>query len=89
MFTAPAKDIIVATSNGGYQADGKFVSGDYVTGDGTSMSAAIASGTFALLKQKYPDYTPASWSTVSSSPRTSPRASTSRSSRTNTTATAT
>ncbi|WP_327656641.1 S8 family serine peptidase [Streptomyces sp. NBC_00483] len=58
MFTAPAKDIIVATSNGGYQADGKFVSGDYVTGDGTSMSAAIASGTFALLKQKYPDYTP-------------------------------
>ncbi|MFF3496796.1 S8 family serine peptidase [Streptomyces sp. NPDC002795] len=59
MFTAPAKDIIVATSQGGYEDDsGKFIDGDYVTGDGTSMSAAIASGTFALLKQKYPDYTP-------------------------------
>ncbi|MET8475310.1 S8 family serine peptidase [Streptomyces sp. NPDC006422] len=59
MFTAPAKDIIVATSQGGYEADnGDFIKGDYVTGDGTSMSTAIASGTFALLKQKYPDYTP-------------------------------
>ncbi|MER5438973.1 S8 family serine peptidase [Streptomyces sp. NPDC002790] len=59
MFTAPAKDIIVATSQGGYETeDGQFIKGDYVTGDGTSMSAAIASGTFALLKQKYPDYTP-------------------------------
>ncbi|MGD6742870.1 S8 family serine peptidase [Streptomyces sp. BH106] len=59
MFTAPAKDIIVATSDGGYETDdGQFIKGDYVTGDGTSMSTAIASGTFALLKQKYPDYTP-------------------------------
>jgi subtilisin family serine protease len=59
MFTAPATGIIVATSQGGYETeDGQFVKGDYVTGDGTSMSAAIASGTFALLKQKYPDYTP-------------------------------
>ncbi|MFJ9178719.1 S8 family serine peptidase [Streptomyces sp. NPDC102360] len=59
MFTAPAKDIIVATSQGGFETDdGQFVKGDYVTGDGTSMSTAITSGTFALLKQKYPDYTP-------------------------------
>ncbi|MFJ8932492.1 S8 family serine peptidase [Streptomyces sp. NPDC102340] len=59
MFTAPATDIIVATSDGGYETDdGQFIKGDYVTGDGTSMSTAITSGTFALLKQKYPDYTP-------------------------------
>ncbi|WP_425828866.1 S8 family serine peptidase [Streptomyces fractus] len=59
MFTAPAKDIIVATSDGGYETDdGQFIKGDYVTGDGTSMSTAITSGTFALLKQKFPDYTP-------------------------------
>ncbi|MGP3774623.1 S8 family serine peptidase [Streptomyces sp. SDT5-1] len=59
MFTAPAKSLIMATANGDYEdADGNSHKSDYLTTDGTSMSAAIASGTFALLKQKYPDYTP-------------------------------
>ncbi|WP_306324207.1 MULTISPECIES: S8 family serine peptidase [unclassified Streptomyces] len=59
MFTAPAKSITVPTPNGTYEdAGGNTRQGDYITTDGTSMSAAIASGTFALLKQKYPDYTP-------------------------------
>ncbi|WP_420035826.1 S8 family serine peptidase [Streptomyces sp. cg28] len=58
MFTAPAKDITVATANGDYMDAGQNkVKGDYLTTSGTSMSAAIASGTFALLKQKFPDYT--------------------------------
>ncbi|MFD7294908.1 S8 family serine peptidase [Streptomyces sp. NPDC059897] len=59
MFTAPGKDMTVATSNGDFDdADGNSHKGDYLTTDGTSMSSAVASGTFALLKQKYPDYTP-------------------------------
>ncbi|MGY0491383.1 S8 family serine peptidase [Streptomyces sp. WG-D5] len=59
MFTAPAKDITVATANGDYKdAGGNTVKGDYLTTDGTSMSTAIASGAFALLKEKFPDYTP-------------------------------
>ncbi|MGP3774624.1 S8 family serine peptidase [Streptomyces sp. SDT5-1] len=59
LFTAPGKDITVATANGDYDdAAGNSHQGDYLTTDGTSMSAAITSGTFALLKQKYPDYTP-------------------------------
>ncbi|WP_327671936.1 MULTISPECIES: S8 family serine peptidase [unclassified Streptomyces] len=59
LFTAPGKDITVATSDGKYEdADGNSQSADYLTSDGSSMSAAIASGAFALLKQKYPDYTP-------------------------------
>ncbi|WP_425828864.1 S8 family peptidase [Streptomyces fractus] len=59
LFTAPGKGISVATANGDYvDADGNSHKGDYLTTDGTSMSAAIASGAFALLKQKFPDYTP-------------------------------
>ncbi|WP_327661289.1 MULTISPECIES: S8 family serine peptidase [unclassified Streptomyces] len=59
MFTAPAKSLIMATANGDFEdADGNSHQSDYLTTDGTSMSAAIASGAFALLKQKYPDYTP-------------------------------
>ncbi|MYT73286.1 S8 family serine peptidase [Streptomyces sp. SID8367] len=59
MLTAPAKSITVSTANGDYlDAGGNTVKGDYLTTDGTSMSAAIASGAFALLKQKFPDDTP-------------------------------
>ncbi|MGW2344672.1 S8 family peptidase [Streptomyces sp. NPDC001661] len=59
MFTAPAKNLIMATANGDFEdADGNSHKSDYLTTDGTSMSAAITSGAFALLKQKYPDYTP-------------------------------
>ncbi|MFJ9128775.1 S8 family peptidase [Streptomyces sp. NPDC102340] len=59
MLTAPAEGITVPTADGSYEdADGNTQQGEYLTTDGTSMSAAIASGTFALLKQKYPDYTP-------------------------------